>query len=129
MTRPAQTVATTGSGSSRPCQGLFRDREADSVRSTTARAVLFLEEVVQLAGIAFDARPALAAAAADTARPDSREQAPRDPSGAEAVLRQTDDLKVIVETVEREVIDRAMRRVEGNQSRGAHLRVDEHDHE
>ena len=37
------------------------------------------------------------------------------------MLRQTDDLKKIVETVEREVIDRAMRRVEGNQSRGAQI--------
>jgi len=45
----------------------------------------------------------------------------REPSGAETVLNQTDDLKAIVETVEREVIDRAMRRVEGNQSRGAHV--------
>jgi DNA-binding NtrC family response regulator len=44
-----------------------------------------------------------------------------DPSLAETVLRQTDDLKKIVETVEREVIDRAMRRVEGNQSRGAQI--------
>ena len=42
-------------------------------------------------------------------------------SGAETVLKQTDDLKAIVETVEREVIDRAMRRVEGNQSRGAQV--------
>ena len=50
-----------------------------------------------------------------------REIAVHDPSDAESVLRQTDDLKVIVETVEREVIDRAMRRVEGNQSRGAHV--------
>jgi hypothetical protein len=42
-------------------------------------------------------------------------------SPAEIVLRSTDDLKKIVETVEREVIDRAMRRVEGNQSRGAQI--------
>ena len=39
----------------------------------------------------------------------------------DAILRQTDDLKKIVETVEREVIERAMRRVEGNQSRGAEV--------
>jgi transcriptional regulator with PAS, ATPase and Fis domain len=44
-----------------------------------------------------------------------------DASEAETALRQTDDLKKIIETVEREVIDRAMRRVEGNQSRGAEI--------
>ena len=84
-----------------------------------ARAVLFLEEVVQLAGVAFSSRthPAEAPELPHAAPVDSV----REPSGAEAVLRQTDDLKVIVETVEREVIDRAMRRVEGNQSRGAHV--------
>jgi hypothetical protein len=90
-----------------------------------ARAVLFLEELAQLAGIAFTAlvsrgdgravpRPASEAPAAPSA------PAP-EPSLAETVLRQTDDLKKIVETVEREVIDRAMRRVEGNQSRGAQV--------
>lgn len=97
-----------------------------------ARAVLFLEEVVELAGIAFGARPALAAE--EHAVPgngnghgnghgNGAETPPavREPSGAETVLNQTDDLKAIVETVEREVIDRAMRRVEGNQSRGAHV--------
>jgi hypothetical protein len=30
--RPSQMVATTGSGSSRPCQGLLRDSEAESSR-------------------------------------------------------------------------------------------------
>jgi hypothetical protein len=86
-----------------------------------ARAVLFLEEVVALAGIALASRPPLSSAVSET--PARIESAPivREPTGAEAVLRQTDDLKVIVETVEREVIDRAMRRVEGNQSRGAHV--------
>lgn len=89
-----------------------------------ARAVLFLEEIVQLAGIAFASRAPLASSVAEDS---SHEEAPvpdvptREPSGAETVMRQTDDLKVIVETVEREVIDRAMRRVEGNQSRGAHV--------
>jgi hypothetical protein len=98
-----------------------------------ARAVLFLEEVVELAGIAFGSRPAVAAGEAQPvpgngngnghgnghgAEPASPA---REPSGAETVLNQTDDLKAIVETVEREVIDRAMRRVEGNQSRGAHV--------
>ena len=42
-------------------------------------------------------------------------------SEADTILHQTDDLKKIIETVEQEVIDRAMRRVEGNQSRGAEI--------
>ena len=87
-----------------------------------ARAVLFLEEIVQLAGVAFASRLPLASSVAE--KPpvsDVADLALREPSGAEAMLKQTDDLKVIVETVEREVIDRAMRRVEGNQSRGAHV--------
>jgi hypothetical protein len=88
-----------------------------------ARTVLFLEEVVQLAGISFGARGSITAADSVAAPhvAESHESVVREPSDAEAVLRQTDDLKVIVETVEREVIDRAMRRVEGNQSRGAHV--------
>lgn len=97
-----------------------------------ARAVLFLEEVVELAGIAFGARPAIGAdapavpgnghAKGNGNGHDTEAASPvREPSGAETVLNQTDDLKAIVETVEREVIDRAMRRVEGNQSRGAHV--------
>ena len=87
-----------------------------------ARTVLFLEEVIQLAGISYAARESISAT--DPVAPvhlESREIAVHDPSDAESMLRQTDDLKVIVETVEREVIDRAMRRVEGNQSRGAHV--------
>ena len=41
---------------------------------------------------------------------------------ADALSVRIDDLeKKIIETVEREVIDRAMRRVEGNQSRGAQI--------
>ena len=40
---------------------------------------------------------------------------------AGVVLHETDDLKRIVESVERQVIDRVMRKVEGNQSRGAEL--------
>ena len=87
-----------------------------------ARTVLFLEEVVQLAGISYAARESISATDPVAPLPvESREIAVHDPSDAESVLRQTDDLKVIVETVEREVIDRAMRRVEGNQSRGAHV--------
>jgi hypothetical protein len=87
-----------------------------------ARAVLFLEEIVHLAGVALTVKPALANSAPETAaRVEARDATPRESSGAETALRQTDDLKVIVETVEREVIDRAMRRVEGNQSRGAHV--------
>jgi hypothetical protein len=86
-----------------------------------ARAVLFLEELVQVAGLA-------ARSAADgpapirSAPPLEVPQPPRaEPSEAETVLHQTDDLKKIIETVEREVIDRAMLRVEGNQSRGAQI--------
>ncbi len=91
-----------------------------------ARAVLFLEELVQLAGVAF----ANAGAADEVGAPVVRQtqEVPISPSApaieaspAEIVLRSTDDLKKIVETVEREVIDRAMRRVEGNQSRGAQI--------
>ena len=85
-----------------------------------ARVVLFLEEIVQLAGISYGARDSIAIPEA-TPHVESREAPAHEPSDAESVLRQTDDLKVIVETVEREVIDRAMRRVEGNQSRGAHV--------
>lgn len=91
-----------------------------------ARAVLFLEELVQVAGIAFaglvhapggqaPVRQTMEVPLAPAAAP------PAESSLAETVLRQTDDLKKIVETVEREVIDRAMRRVEGNQSRGAQV--------
>jgi pSer/pThr/pTyr-binding forkhead associated (FHA) protein len=87
-----------------------------------ARTVLFLEEIVQLAGISYAARGSITGTdSVAAAHVESREIPARDPSDAEAVLRQTDDLKVIVETIEREVIDRAMRRVEGNQSRGAHV--------
>jgi hypothetical protein len=91
-----------------------------------ARAVLFLEELAQLAGISFtalvdrgDGDEHVHRAASETPAPAPAPAA--DPSLAETVLRQTDDLKKIVETVEREVIDRAMRRVEGNQSRGAQV--------
>ncbi len=89
-----------------------------------ARAVLFLEELVQVAGLAFagmghaSVEPAAGRPAEAPAAPAPRET---ESSLAETVLRQTDDLKKIVETVEREVIDRAMRRVEGNQSRGAQI--------
>jgi hypothetical protein len=91
-----------------------------------ARAVLFLEELVQVAGLAFagmgqrsgSAESSPARPAAEAAAP---VPAPTESSPAETVLRQTDDLKKIVETVEREVIDRAMRRVEGNQSRAAQI--------
>jgi len=89
-----------------------------------ARAVLFLEELVQVAGLAF-AGMGHASSAEAAGRPAEAPAAPApretESSLAETVLRQTDDLKKIVETVEREVIDRAMRRVEGNQSRGAQI--------
>jgi hypothetical protein len=87
-----------------------------------ARAVLFLEELVQVAGLAF---AGMGTRAPEEERPAEAPPAPApreaESSLAETVLRQTDDLKKIVETVEREVIDRAMRRVEGNQSRGAQI--------
>ena len=86
-----------------------------------ARTVLFLEEVVQLAGISYAARGSITGTDPVASTHTESREIVRDPSDAESVLRQTDDLKVIVETVEREVIDRAMRRVEGNQSRGAHV--------
>jgi len=85
-----------------------------------ARAILFLEELVQLAGVAFAAGMAAPPPPAGTA-PERPPAPPAEASPAETVLRSTDDLKKIVETVEREVIDRAMRRVEGNQSRGAQI--------
>jgi len=88
-----------------------------------ARAILFLEELAQLAGVAF---AGIAASSGEAPAPRRTPEAPAapapvEPSPAETVLRSTDDLKKIVETVEREVIDRAMRRVEGNQSRGAQI--------
>ena len=91
----------------------------------SARAILFLEELVQVAGLAMREGPAPAedADVEVTLSPLAAVPAEPAPAGgdAETVLRQTDDLKRIVEVVEREVIDRAMRRVEGNQSRGAQL--------
>ncbi len=91
-----------------------------------ARAVLFLEELVQLAGVAFAAvggEPVEGAPAVRQTQevPVGPSAAAAEASQAETVLRSTDDLKKIIETVEREVIDRAMRRVEGNQSRGAQI--------
>src|SRR5687768_7767703 len=68
-----------------------------------ARAVLFLEEVVELAGIAFGARPAIGSDSTPTNGNGNGAETPapvREPSGAETVLSQTDDLKAIVETVE-----------------------------
>ena len=88
-----------------------------------ARAILFLEELAQLAGVAFAGVTGAQGAGETPSRP-VPEPAPAPPveaTPAETVLRSTDDLKKIVETVEREVIDRAMRRVEGNQSRGAQV--------
>lgn len=87
-----------------------------------ARAVLFLEELAAVAGIAFRARlPTRAEPAAPAAAETTVAAGAPDASEAASVLRQTDDLKKIVETVEREVIDRAMRRVQGNQSRGSQV--------
>lgn len=92
-----------------------------------ARGILFLEELVQLAGLAMRLAPHASALLPDfePASPLPPVLASPEPAPAvgesETVLRQTDDLKRIVEVVEREVIERAMRRVEGNQSRGASL--------
>jgi len=83
-----------------------------------ARAVLFLEEAVQIAGLAARGTPVPERAAPLAVAVAVRES---DANEVEAILRHTDDLKKIVETVEREVIHRAMRRVEGNQSRGAEV--------
>jgi hypothetical protein len=91
-----------------------------------ARAILFLEELAQLAGVAFAGLTRPPGAGEPAVRhtqevPAVTPPPPAESSPAEIVLRSTDDLKKIVETVEREVIDRAMRRVEGNQSRGAQI--------
>lgn len=99
-------------------------RYAILVRETPrlpARAILLLEELVQVAGIALSAGPWTDAEAEPEGRTVPVEVPPRpDPlSSSEVALRETDDLKKIMDTVTREVIDRAMRRVEGNQSRGA----------
>jgi hypothetical protein len=88
-----------------------------------ARAILLLEEVARVAGVALAAHaraPESPLLALPVETPERR-SAPAGDDAAEAILRQTDDLKKIIETVEREVIDRAMRRVEGNQSRGAQI--------
>jgi hypothetical protein len=87
-----------------------------------ARAILFLEELVSVMEIAVSRdglRPE-----GDALEPSRREVpagSPPPSSGAELALRETDDLKRIIETVEREVIERTMRRAEGNQSRAAEV--------
>jgi pSer/pThr/pTyr-binding forkhead associated (FHA) protein len=87
-----------------------------------ARAILLLEELVEVAGLNRAAGRATGAQEPSAAPPPSEAASPgSEPSDADAMLHQTDDLKKIIETVEREVIDRAMRRVEGNQSRGAEI--------
>jgi hypothetical protein len=105
---------------------IVEPRESDGafavlVRETprlAARAVLFLEEAVQAGGIAVRAPSRAEAAPAPQPAPAAE---PATAGPIDVILRQTDDLKKIVETVEREVIERAMRRVEGNQSRGAEV--------
>ncbi len=101
-----------------PAAGLFVREDP----RLAARALLFLEELVGVAGVAM--RPFWRGDVLPASEPVG---APADPETAapggatETVLRQTDDLKKIIESVEREVIDRTMRRVEGNQSRGAQI--------
>ena len=86
-----------------------------------ARAILLLEEIVQVAGVAVSQARESGTEIEREGTPVPVVVPPRpDPlSNSEAALRETDDLKKIMDTVTREVIDRAMRRVEGNQSRGA----------
>ncbi len=86
-----------------------------------ARAILLLEELVQVAGLAVAGAARPEALQEREGRPVPVEVVPRpDPlSAAELMFRETDDLKKIMDTITREVIDRAMRRVEGNQSRAA----------
>ncbi len=86
-----------------------------------ARAILLLEEITQVAGIAVAGGALPEIPGEREGRPVPVEVVARpDPlSAAELMLRETDDLKKIMDTITREVIDRAMRRVEGNQSRAA----------
>jgi regulatory Fis family protein len=87
-----------------------------------ARAVLFLEELVSVAGIAVEREFAGSDSSAPASRPEPAAGKVHLPStGAEIALRETDDLKRIIDTVEHEVIDRTMRRAEGNQSRAAEV--------
>jgi hypothetical protein len=84
-----------------------------------ARALLFLEELVQLMGLSM--RPFWRGRAVP-ASPEPVGVPTPAASGCEMdILRQTDDLKKIIDCVEHQVIDRTMRRVEGNQSRGAQI--------
>ena len=80
MTRPPQTVATTGSGRSRPCQGLLRDREAEAspVDHGPGRRV-DQDHVGRLTG---GQRPALAGQPGDPGRGDGHPSAPPRPSRA-----------------------------------------------
>jgi regulatory Fis family protein len=87
-----------------------------------ARGILLLEELVEVAGLAHAAGRKTAAVESAALHPAPEGARPvGEWSNADAILHQTDDLKKIIETVEREVIDRAMCRVEGNQSRGAEI--------
>jgi len=92
-----------------------------------ARAVLFLEELAQLAGVALGSAGMSGEGGVPAPSVRQTQEVPvvvppaAGPTPAETALRSTDDLKKIIDTVEREVIDRAMRRVEGNQSRGAQV--------
>ena len=88
-----------------------------------ARGILLLEEIVQVASLGNAAIGRIVPGEQAVAvRPVAEVPVPESEwSEADSVLHQTDDLKRIIETAEREVIDRAMRRVEGNQSRGAEV--------
>jgi hypothetical protein len=86
-----------------------------------ARAILLLEELAQIVGLANAGapRPEVPREREGRAVPVEIVARPDPLSAAELMLRETDDLKKIMDTITREVIDRAMRRVEGNQSRAA----------
>lgn len=89
----------------------------------SARAVLFLEELVQILGVARrSAEPSAPAEPPRVALPvEMSWKVDAEGGPAETALRESDDLKKIIETVEREVIDRTMRRLEGNQSRASEV--------
>lgn len=86
-----------------------------------ARAILLLEEMAQVSGIAAAAVSASPEPAGARVPVEIVARETESLSEAELILRETDDLKKITDTVSRQVIDRAMRRVEGNQSRAAEI--------
>ena len=86
-----------------------------------ARALLFLEGARAAGGRRHGAATGGGIAPRAPAAPSVARRRRSNGERDGGVLRQTDDLKKIIESVEHEVIDRTMRRVEGNQSRGAQI--------